>query len=172
MLQEKDPDKTLASVCGLYCGACSVYIGTTEDPARLKRHAAQYGLTAEETSCLGCRSAKIPKIRTDCKFPSCAAAHGVEFCGECPEYPCSELQAFKAECPHRNDIFRDLEQINRIGVTEWLRQARTHYTCSACGTVNSPYDLKCRECAKAPASEFCKQNKREIKGFLKNNRIL
>ena len=31
----KKPDKTLAAVCGLYCEACSLYIATKEDPARL-----------------------------------------------------------------------------------------------------------------------------------------
>jgi len=31
----KEPDKKLAAVCGLYCEACSLYIATTEDPARL-----------------------------------------------------------------------------------------------------------------------------------------
>ena len=29
-------DKKLAAVCGLFCPACTVYIGTTEEPARLE----------------------------------------------------------------------------------------------------------------------------------------
>lgn len=40
-MQKKDncpgkPDKTLAAVCGLYCEACTLFIATKEDPARLK----------------------------------------------------------------------------------------------------------------------------------------
>ena len=35
-------NKTLAAVCGLYCEACSLFIGTNEDPARLLRIAKQF----------------------------------------------------------------------------------------------------------------------------------
>jgi hypothetical protein len=39
--RSKELDKKLAAVCGLYCGACSWFIATAEDPERLKRLAAQ-----------------------------------------------------------------------------------------------------------------------------------
>ncbi|MCP3921192.1 MAG: DUF3795 domain-containing protein [Desulfobacterales bacterium] len=31
-----ETDKNFAAVCGLNCEACTLYIGTTEDPDRLK----------------------------------------------------------------------------------------------------------------------------------------
>ncbi len=36
-------DKKLAAVCGLFCPACTIYIGTREDPDRLKASARRTG---------------------------------------------------------------------------------------------------------------------------------
>ncbi|MFX1347012.1 MAG: DUF3795 domain-containing protein, partial [Promethearchaeota archaeon] len=51
-------NKTHAAVCGLFCPACTVFIATQEDPARLKLIANQFGITEEEMKCNGCRSDK------------------------------------------------------------------------------------------------------------------
>jgi hypothetical protein len=50
------PDKRLAAVCGLFCPACTIYIATTEDPARLRGIAERKNLPLDEVSCQGCRS--------------------------------------------------------------------------------------------------------------------
>ena len=42
------PDKRLAAVCGLFCPACSVFIGTKEDPERLKVVAERLQRSVEE----------------------------------------------------------------------------------------------------------------------------
>lgn len=49
------PDKSLAAVCGLFCPACTFYIGSTADPDRLKRLAerSQHPII-EEIECHGC----------------------------------------------------------------------------------------------------------------------
>ena len=41
-------DKKMAAVCGLYCGACTLYIATMEDPARLKGLAERFQLSGGE----------------------------------------------------------------------------------------------------------------------------
>jgi hypothetical protein len=51
-------DKHLAAVCGLYCEACSWFIATHDDPERLRRFAAQFHYSEEESKCCGCRSDK------------------------------------------------------------------------------------------------------------------
>ena len=48
------PNKNLAAVCGLFCPACTFYIGSTADPDRLKRLAERLQKTAEEIECHGC----------------------------------------------------------------------------------------------------------------------
>ena len=71
--RSKELDKKLAAVCGLYCGACSWFIATAEDPERLKRLAAQRHLSEEESKCHGCRSAKRLPYCEKCKMFACAA---------------------------------------------------------------------------------------------------
>ncbi len=44
----RTPDKTLAAVCGLFCPACTVYIGTHEAPQRLQWLAQRVGRPVED----------------------------------------------------------------------------------------------------------------------------
>ncbi len=43
----KAPDKRLVGVCGLFCPACSLFIGTQEDPERLKRIVERWQVSLE-----------------------------------------------------------------------------------------------------------------------------
>ena len=76
-------DKKLAAVCGLYCEACTLFIATKEDPARLKGLAARFQLSEEAIKCYGCRSAKRGPYCEKCKMFACAAERGIDFCIEC-----------------------------------------------------------------------------------------
>jgi len=78
-------DTRLARVCGLYCGACRFFIATTEDPARLKKLAAQYQLSEEAIKCYGCRAAKGGFYCQKCKMSVCVAEKGIDFGNECRE---------------------------------------------------------------------------------------
>jgi len=82
-----EADKRLAAVCGLYCEACTLFIATKEDPARLKEMAARFQISEEEIKCYGCRSDKRGPYCEICKMYGCAAERGIDFCVECAEYP-------------------------------------------------------------------------------------
>ncbi len=159
-------DKNLAAVCGLFCEACTLYIATQEDPARLKKLAAQFGISEEEVKCRGCRSEKRGPYCGVCHMAPCAARRGVEFCSACPEYPCAELKAFQAERPHRIELFKSLEQIRDQGWERWMADMRQHYACSRCGALNSAYDLKCRKCGAEPSCAFAARHREAIREFL------
>ena len=36
------------------------------------------------------------------------------------------------------------------------------YSCAACYTINSAYDIACRSCGVEPASDYVKEHKEEI----------
>jgi hypothetical protein len=150
-----------AAVCGLFCPACTFYIGTHEDPARLARLAVALGMSEDALRCDGCRSDRRLFYCQDCHMFGCAAERGYSFCGECPEHPCPELQAFVAERPHRADIYRDLARIAEIGGEAWMVEAAARHSCPDCGTVNSAYDLVCRQCGREPSSPYGEEH-REI----------
>jgi predicted RNA-binding Zn-ribbon protein involved in translation (DUF1610 family) len=160
-----EADKNLAAVCGLYCRACTLYIGTTEDPARLESIAARMGRTIEEVKCGGCRAERRSFYCRTCRIEACAAAQGLEFCGDCAQYPCELLKIFQGERPHRAELWRDLARIRAAGWAKWLEEKAGDYSCPACGTVNSAYDLACRRCGREPSCRFVAGHREEIERY-------
>lgn len=157
------PDKKLSAVCGLFCPACSLFIGSMEDPARLQAIADRFGVPAEQLECNGCRSDKRGLYCKDyCKMAGCAAERGFSFCGECPEYPCEELKAFQAQMPHRSELWESQKRILEVGHEQWYAEMTKHYSCPECHTLNSPYDLSCWRCGMTPSCNFVSLHKDEI----------
>ncbi|MBN1665002.1 MAG: DUF3795 domain-containing protein [Deltaproteobacteria bacterium] len=161
-------DKTFAAVCGLYCEACSLFIATTEDPARLAAMARRFEVSEEAVKCYGCRSSKRGPYCQTCKMFSCAAGRGIDFCVECAEYPCDDLKQFQSERPHRIDLWDSLEQIRAVSYERWLTDIREDYTCPQCRTVNSAYDAKCRKCGSEPSCNYVARHKQAIEPYLKS----
>jgi hypothetical protein len=156
------PDKRLAAVCGLFCPACRVFIGTREDPERLKSIAERFNIPVEEARCEGCRTeTRLPYCKT-CRMVTCAAEKGIDFCGECKEYPCEELNKFQAALPHRIELWKNQERIREVGVEKWFEEMLDHYSCPHCQTLNSTYDLTCRKCGADPSCAYVKLHKEEI----------
>jgi hypothetical protein len=163
------PDKRLVAVCGLFCPGCTVFIGTREDPERLKMIAGHVQKPVEELQCEGCRSEnRCFYCRERCKMGQCAQGKGVDFCGECNEYPCVVLKTFQAEAPHRIELWKSQERIREVGYEKWYREMIDHYSCSGCNILNSAYDLKCRNCGKEPSCNYVSQHKQVIEQYFKN----
>lgn len=161
-------DKKLAAVCGLYCGACTLFIATREDPERLRALAARFQLSEEAIKCYGCRSDKRFPHCEECRMSACADERGIAFCSECAEYPCEHLKQFQSERPHRIELWDDLERIKAIGCELWMQKIREHYSCPRCRTINSAYDLKCRKCGEEPSCAYVGRHKQAIVHFLTN----
>jgi ribosomal protein L40E len=157
------PDKREAAVCGLFCPSCSIFIGTKEDPERLKRAAENLGLPVQEMECAGCRSDRRTGYCRTCKMVQCAAEKGIDFCGACADYPCEELKQFQAVLPHRIELWKSQERIKEVGYEEWYTEMLEHYACPRCGTVNSAYDKVCRKCGVPPGCRYVELNQDEIR---------
>ena len=170
MTTQKDsrPDKKLAAVCGLFCPACTLFIGTTEnEPQRLEAVAAVYKTEPDVWECHGCRSEKRSYFcKNECKMVDCAQEKGIDFCVECDEYPCDELRAFKEKRPHRIDLGENQERIKEVGYAQWYEEMVAHYACPQCGSTNSTYDLKCRTCGTEPSCAYVDRHKNEILFYL------
>jgi hypothetical protein len=155
--------KKLAAVCGLFCPACNVFIGTKEDPERLNVMAKRIQRPVEELRCNGCRSEKrCFYCESKCIMAKCASGKGVDFCGECAQYPCKDLKAFQAEMPHRIELWKSHDRIKEAGWVKWYAEMIEHYSCPRCRTINSAYDLKCRKCDNDPSCAYVKLHKDEI----------
>jgi hypothetical protein len=163
------PDKRLAAVCGLFCPACTVFIGTREDPKRLQKMSERFKKPVEELQCDGCRSEKrCFYCKERCTMGKCSQEKGVDFCGECNEYPCEDLKAFQAEAPHRIELWKSQERIKEVGYEKWYAEMVDHYSCPECHTLNSAYDLKCRNCGRQPSCDYVGQHKEAIAQYFTN----
>jgi len=153
------PDKRLAAVCGLFCPACRVFIESTEDSVRLQIIAKLTKRSVEEIECHGCRSEKRGIFCNKyCKMTQCASQKGIDFCGECVEYPCSELKAFQARVPDRIELWESHQRIKDVGYETWYEEMMEHYSCPKCRAINSAYDLACRKCGASPSCCFVKEH--------------
>ncbi|MFH1136925.1 MAG: DUF3795 domain-containing protein [Pseudomonadota bacterium] len=160
------PEKRLAAVCGLFCPACSIYIGSREDPERLKAIARTMGIAVEDAYCNGCRSdVRIPYCRA-CEMEKCAARKGLDFCGECDDFPCAELKEFQAARPHRIELWESQRRIREVGWEKWYEEMAEHFACPNCGVANSAYDRVCRACGASPSCGYVRDHQDEIKTML------
>jgi len=163
---DKDADNfdiKKAAVCGLFCPACTLHIGTKEDPQRLEMLASVFKMPVEDLRCGGCRAeTRSFYCRDVCHMYKCAAEKGIEFCGSCASYPCQELKEFQCAMPHRIELWSSLDRIREVGPEVWYAEMLEHYACPSCGTINSAYDLKCRKCGNEPGNEYVKQHHEEI----------
>lgn len=158
----------LAAVCGLYCEACSWFIATHEEPDRLKKLAAALHFSEEESKCYGCRSGKRLSYCQKCKMSACATERHIDFCSECGEYPCNELQEFQSAMPHRIELWSNLNRVKTAGYQQWLKEIKKHYTCPQCQSINSAYDLKCRNCGHMPSCDYVAKHKQAIEQYFRN----
>ncbi len=98
----------MLGACGIDCKACKAYLATKEQSQDKYREIAELWSSPGETykpediPCDGCSGERLHEFCKRCYPRRCAKIHGVEVCGECPSYPCSELESlwrsFSKEC--------------------------------------------------------------------------
>ena len=165
------PDKALSAVCGLYCPACKLFIGTREEPEQLASLAQQIGKNVDELKCDGCRSDRLCFFcKTQCIMKPCAAEKGIDFCGECDEYPCDDIKKFQSARPHRRELWESQKRIKEEGYEKWFLYMTSHYACPECGVLNSAYNVACRRCGHTPSNAYVKRHLEAVLGDLKNKK--
>jgi len=160
--------KELVSACGLYCGACGIYLATQENETeKIVQYAMVLNQTYEETLCDGCNSKrKSFHCSNKCTFIDCKQQKGVTFCCDCDEFPCNALNEFKSKMPHRIDIINSQKRLKEIGLEKWLYEMKDSFSCPQCKTINSSYQLVCRKCGISPSCKFVLQHRDLIEQYL------
>lgn len=122
----------MVAPCGLFCHVCPVY-KAADNPSLRQAVAQRLGIREQQATCRGCRPEKgLPPIMGEpiCPTYDCAINHkGVEFCHQCPEFPCLKLApcADKAlELPHNTKIY-NLVLLQRRGLEEGLEHAEERW---------------------------------------------
>lgn len=147
----------LVAVCGLYCGACPVYIATqTKDEEKQKALLKQFSSRPiEDLLCDGCIGGGrlFPSCRT-CAIRACPNdKQDVVRCSDCPDLPCSRITNLNnAGLVHLREVLQNLEQIQKMGITKWAKYEEERWQCPKCHLPVAWYDTKCSNCG-APRSE-------------------
>jgi len=144
----------LAAVCGLYCGACSLYRARRDDnPQRLeelvKTMSERWQVKPEEIDCDGCLAGgRLMPYCRQCKMRLCAAEKpGVTRCSDCPDFPCSLITDFNNDgMRHHAEVLDNLRRLQEIGVEAWLKKEEERWRCPQCGTPVDWYAQTCFRC--------------------------
>jgi len=161
-------NNSLVSACGLFCGACGIYLATQENNTeKILQYAVVLNQSCDETLCDGCGAVrKSLHCSKMCTFINCRRQKDVNLCSECSEFPCNALVEFKSEMPHRIEILNSQNRMKELGLEKWLLEMKDYYSCSNCKTVNSAYHLSCRNCGNMPSCKFVSEHKDLIEQYL------
>ncbi|MDD4145382.1 MAG: DUF3795 domain-containing protein [Prolixibacteraceae bacterium] len=131
--------KEIVAPCGIGCFNCELYYEnvTTDMQARISQLTK---IPAEKIVCNGCAGGDLClflKLQgKSCKTLDCVTRKGVNFCFECPDFPCDLLMPLANgadKYPHNLKIF-NLCSIKKLGLEEWKRQStsiKQKYFCNS-----------------------------------------
>ena len=159
-------NKNLMAPCGLYCGACGVYIATRDNNEKFKQVMGNlYGTKPEQTECLGCMQpeppAKMYGYCRICDIRTCVRSKGHYSCHQCAEWPCEKIEKFgfatgrrvmKGTIPVWREKVR--QSGDGKGSEEWARSVLERYHCSSCGKPLFRGAKRCRACGKDVTGEL------------------
>ncbi|RPI76179.1 MAG: DUF3795 domain-containing protein [Desulfobacteraceae bacterium] len=148
--------------CGLYCDACMIMAANKNKT--LESLAQKWNRPVAQLECSGCKSGRVSVFCRQCVIKNCAQTKAVEFCFECPEYPCPQIVAFNNdEDPHHSVVLKSLDNLKSIGLAQWLSDQDRRWRCSGCGTRFSWYEKTCTQCgqsvynAEEEEKDFCQK---------------
>lgn len=164
--EEEIRDRRLMAPCGLYCGACGVYIATRDGNDKFRAVMANlYGTKAEETQCLGCMqpepAEKLYSWCAMCAIRSCVRGKGFYSCHQCDRWPCSLIDGFSLATglkvmKRAIPLWRDKvhQHGNEEGSVEWARAELERYHCPDCGNPLFRGAKRCRMCKEDVADKL------------------
>ncbi|MCJ7546306.1 MAG: DUF3795 domain-containing protein [Deltaproteobacteria bacterium] len=156
----------LMAPCGLYCGACGVYIATRDGNEKFRTIMGNlYGTKPEETACLGCMQPDPPRkiygFCQQCPIRSCVKSKGFYSCHQCEEWPCTMIENFGFATGVRvmkRAILLWRGKVAELGDEEgsvaWARGECERYHCPVCGKPLFRGAQRCRACNKPVADEL------------------
>jgi predicted RNA-binding Zn-ribbon protein involved in translation (DUF1610 family) len=146
--------ESLVAVCGLYCGACTLYrVRRDNNPQRLEevlQTLRQRGQEwTDDVDCDGCLSGgRLTPYCRECKMRLCAAEKtGVTRCSDCPDFPCALVNDFNNDgVRHHAEVIDNLYHIRELGAEVWLKEQQDRWSCPQCGTSMDWYARTCFQC--------------------------
>jgi len=148
-------NELLVAPCGLYCGACPMYLasrkGNEQKREELSKQFAsgKMNMKPEDFLCDGCISGgRVAVFCRRCEMRSCAAEKSdVTRCSDCSDFPCSLITNFNNDgMLHHAEVLENIRNIQKMGIKDWTRHEKDRWMCPECRYPISWYDAKCSNC--------------------------
>lgn len=173
--EEEIKNKNLRAPCGIFCGACAIYITTRDDSEKFRSLISSiWNTKPEETKCFGCMQPNPPPqlfgFCQNCALRNCARSKGFYSCHQCEKWPCNILEKgdFADAVPSlfKKSILRVMKRAiplwrdkvaaygDEKGSLEWARAEAERYHCPSCGKPLYRSAQQCRACKKQVAKEL------------------
>ena len=120
----KQFSQDLVAPCGMDCNVCSGHLAVAND---VKSKGVRI------SCCIGCRprDKKCAFLKKKCKRLS---EHSVQFCYECPDYPCDSLKQIDTRYRtfFRMSLLENLVSLQKNGMEPFLRSEEEKWRCPTC----------------------------------------
>ncbi len=130
--------KELVAPCGINCAVCGGYLAWKHD---VKNRGVRMSY------CTGCRprNKKCAFLKKRCEL---LLDGKVEFCYQCPDFPCERLQHIDQRYRRnfRTSLIDNLEQIKKDGMQEFLKAQEAKWRCPNCGETVCCHNGICLAC--------------------------
>lgn len=170
---EEIENKELRAPCGIFCGACAIYIATRDDSEKFGTLiGALWGTEPEETKCYGCMQSDPPKKRfgfcQSCVIRKCVKSKELYSCHQCEDWPCDTIENIDLGESLPSTIKKSIERVikraipswrekvsefgDEKGSLVWARAECERYHCPSCGEPLYRSAQHCRAC-RTPVAE-------------------
>jgi hypothetical protein len=126
-------ERSQIAPCGINCGTCLAFL-------------------REKNRCRGCQvpAENIPKSRLLCRIRNCErlANTGSKFCSDCEIFPCARLKQLdkRYSTKYHLSLVRNLRNIKELGITKFLANEASKWTCPNCGSTLCVHEEHCVSC--------------------------
>jgi hypothetical protein len=172
---EEIKNKNLRAPCGIFCGACPIYIATRDNNEKMTNIiCAVWQTRPEDAKCFGCLQTDPPQklfgFCQKCAIRSCAKAKDFYSCHQCDKWPCDIIESSHLSDIIPSSIKKSVSRvINRAiplwrnqvaklgdeaGSLEWAKAEAGRYHCPSCGKPLYRSAQQCRACKKPLAHEL------------------
>jgi hypothetical protein len=138
-MKAENSGKWVISVCGLNCAKCDIYdAGHGNEKARNEiiewfKKERNVTLKPEQITCEGCRGSLDTHWSSDCKMLLCAKNKGLDYCFQCEDFPCTNVNKFASDgVSHHKRTVENAKRMKEIGLETWIAEQKRKGQCLFC----------------------------------------
>jgi len=130
-MKTENSEKRSISVCGLNCAKCDIYLASHGNE-KLRNEIIDWfkkernkTIKPEQVRCEGCRGTLDTHWSSDCKMMLCAKNRELQYCFECEDFPCINVNKFSSDgASHHKRTIENSKRMKEIGIDAWIREQK------------------------------------------------